>query len=103
MWKTYPLSRKDFNWLLVNLRGSPALSAATASNSSKGGRIKRSRKFIARDLRFVPVVFAVGAETTPVAELVSKFIPDCEVTEVCVVWVDEIGCGKSEIINFLES
>lgn len=45
---TNPRSRNDFNWVLVRRRGSPDPSIATASNSSNGGDINKSRKFIGR-------------------------------------------------------
>lgn len=41
-------------------RGSPFPSAATASNSSKGGATNKSRKLIGRDLRLFVVFDANG-------------------------------------------
>lgn len=46
----HPDSRNDFSCELVRRRGSPLPSDATASNSSKGGAINRSRKLIGRVL-----------------------------------------------------
>lgn len=46
----YPRSRNDFNCVLVNRRGSPMPSIATASNSSNGGAMNKSRKLIGRHL-----------------------------------------------------
>lgn len=47
---SYPRSRNDFNCELVNRLGSPIPSIATASNSSNGGAINKSRKLIGRHL-----------------------------------------------------
>lgn len=45
---THPRSRNDLSCWSVRRRGSPWLSVATASSSSNGGAINRSRKFIGR-------------------------------------------------------
>lgn len=77
--ETYPLSRNERNCELVKRRGSPVPSAATASNSSNGGVIKRSRKLIGRVLRFI--IFSEDAVV---------------VDEVVVgIAVDASGVGKS--------
>lgn len=74
---TYPRSRSDRSWLLVSLRGSPLPSAATASSSSNGGMMNKSRRLFL-DFRLVPTFEAF---TGPV---VSALMVDEDV-------VDEIG------------
>jgi hypothetical protein len=68
--------------VFVSRLGSPAPSAATASNSSNGGIINKSRRFIAFDFRLVPTFDAF------IGPLVCKLI----VEDIAAV---EIGCGKS--------
>lgn len=50
---TYPRSRSERSCVLLSSRGSPVPSAATASSSSNGGAMKRSRRLIGRDFRLV--------------------------------------------------
>lgn len=78
---TYPRSLSDLSWVLVSRRGSPLPSAATASSSSNGGMMNKSRRLFF-DFRLVPTF---DAFTEPV---VNAFIVDDDV-------VDEIGWGKS--------
>lgn len=83
--KTYPRSFKDFSWLFVSLLGSPLLSAATASNSSKGGIINKSLKFMPLDFLFVPTFDAFAWTVV---------VPFDDVLIVAV----EIGWGKSNVM-----
>lgn len=55
---TYPRSRRDLSWLFVRRRGSPLPSAATASSSSNGGMINKSRKLFF-DFLLVPTLEAL--------------------------------------------
>lgn len=81
-WWTYPRSLSDRSWLLVRRLGSPLPSAATASSSSKGGMMNRSRRLFL-DFRLVPTF---DAFTGP--ELFNALIAEDE-------FVDDIGWGKS--------
>jgi hypothetical protein len=78
---TYPRSRSDLSCVLVRRRGSPLPSAATASSSSNGGMMNKSRKLFL-DFRLVPTFEAL---TGPV---VSALMVDDEL-------VDEMGWGRS--------
>lgn len=78
---THPRSLRDLSCVLVKRLGSPLPSAATASSSSNGGMINKSRKLFF-DFLLVPTFEAF---TEPV---VNAFIVDDDV-------VDEIGWGKS--------
>lgn len=66
---THPLSLKDFNWEFVSLLGSPFVSEATASNSSKGGSVKRSFRFICLFLRLLTLFCVFDDVTTVVKEI----------------------------------
>lgn len=55
---THPRSRSDLSWLFVRRRGSPLPSAATASSSSNGGIINKSRKLFF-DFLLVPTLEAL--------------------------------------------
>lgn len=68
--------------MFVSLRGSPDPSAATASSSSNGGMMNKSRKLFF-DFRLVPTFEAFMGPA-----LLKALIAEADV-------VDEIGCGKS--------
>lgn len=74
---THPRSLSDLNWLFVRRLGSPLPSAATASSSSNGGMMNKSRKLFL-DFRLVPTFDAFTGT------VVKAFIVDDDV-------VDEIG------------
>lgn len=72
----YPRSRIARNCVLVNRRGSPVPSAATASSSSNAGAMNRSRKFKGRALRVfvVPADNAVGRTENVIYRFNTTFI-----------------------------